>query len=39
MKQYPLDVGGLMGLIMFIFYITNGHEEDVGWRYPDAWWM
>jgi len=28
-KRCPLDVGGLMGLIMSIPHILNGHEEDV----------
>jgi len=25
-----LDVGGVMGLMTSIPYISNGHEEDVG---------
>jgi len=29
MKRCPLNVGGLMGLIMSIPHISNCHEEDV----------
>jgi len=30
MNQYPLDVGGVMGLMTSIPHISNGREEDVG---------
>ena len=29
MKRCPQDVGGLIGAITFIPYITNGHEEEL----------
>jgi len=28
-----------MGSMTSIPHISNGHEEDVRWRWPGAWWM